>query len=128
MRVGVVMFGCLLFFNASFAYTSGIAIRSDKTIVVQVFINGKLYNKKPSNYIRIKSTQGLFHLRVRVLDLSTHTWRTITQSVQITKGFEYQYSVETNKKMLPILRLIKRYPVYSKYFLNYGLYTRSSTG
>lgn len=127
MRLGGLVLGCLLISSVSLAYTSGIAIRSDKATVVQVFVNGKLYNKNPSNYIRIKSTHGLFHLRVRVLDLSTHTWRTVTKSIQISKGFEYQYMVTVNRNEPPTLQLIKRYPVYSKYFLNYGLYTRSHT-
>jgi len=108
------------------AYTSGIAISSDKSVQVQVFVNGKLCNKMPSNFIRIKSTEGLFHLRVKIFDVRTHTWQEIKRSVQIVKGFEYQYSVIHKKGKAPELVQIRRYPIYSRYFLNYGLYTRST--
>jgi hypothetical protein len=107
------------------AYTSGIAISSDKSVLVQVFVNGKLYNKLPSNFIRIKSTEGLFHLRVKVHDVSNHTWKQISQSVRIVKGFEYQYTIVYNHRKEPTLHQVRRYPIYSRYFLNYALYTRA---
>jgi hypothetical protein len=110
-----------------FAYTSGIAISSDKSVVVQVFINGKLYNKVPSHFIRIKSTEGLFHLRVKILNLRQHTWQEVRQTVRITKGFEYQYTIVQKEGKSPELRQTKRYPIYSRYFLDYSLYSRSYT-
>ncbi len=110
-----------------FAYTSGIAISSDKSVVVQVFVNGKLYNKVPSNFIRIKSTEGVFHLRVKILNLQAHTLQEVKCTVHITKGFEYQYAIVQKEGKPPELRQTKRYPIYSRYFLDYGLYTRSVT-
>ena len=110
-----------------FAYTSGIAISSDKSVVVQVFVNGKLYNKTPSHFIRIKSTEGLFHLRVKILNVRDHTWQEINQSVSISKGFEYQYTVVQKEGKMPELSHVKRYPIYSRYFLDYALYTRSAS-
>lgn len=110
------------------AYTSGIAISSDKSVQVQVFVNGKLYNKMPTNFIRIKSTEGLFHLRVKIFDVRNHTWQEIKKSVHIVKGFEYQYTVVHKEGRSPELIQVRRYPIYSRYFLNYGLYTRSTVG
>lgn len=109
------------------AYTSGMAISTDKATVVQVFVNGKLYNKTPANFIRIKSTEGTFHLKVKILTMSSHTWQEITQTVQIQKGFEYHYILVQKEGKKPQLSQIKRYPIYSRYFLDYSLYTRGST-
>jgi hypothetical protein len=109
------------------AYTSGMAFISDKSVVMQVYVNGKLYNKNASNFIRIKSTEGLFHLRVKILNLKDRTWHEITQSIRISKGFEYQFSVVRKEGKKLELHQIKRYPVYSRYFLDYTLYTHSTT-
>ncbi len=107
------------------AYTSGIAISTvRKSEVVQVFVNGKLYNKTPSNFIRIKSTQGTFHLRVRILDIHTRQKHEIVQTIIISKGFEYYYEIKHAEGKVPKLIQIRRYPIYSRYFLDYGLYTR----
>ncbi len=109
------------------AYTSGIAISTNKTSVVQVFVNGKLYNKAPSNFIRIRSTEGTFHLKVKILNLQSRTWQEVVKTVHIAKGFEYFFSIVEQEGKSPQLNQIKRYPIYSKYFLNYSLYTKGHT-
>lgn len=108
-------------------YTSGIAISTSRSSVVQVFVNGKLYNKAPSNFIRIRSTEGTFHLKVKILNLQSRTWQEVVKTVHITKGFEYYFSIVEQEGKKPQLSQIKRYPIYSKYFLNYSLYTKGYT-
>ena len=79
-KLASVLVFLLVLVNAGLAYTSGFAIQtSDKSQLVQVYINGKLYNKKPTNFIRIKSTQGTFHLKVKILNLQEHTWQEVVQ-------------------------------------------------
>ncbi|NBP67388.1 MAG: hypothetical protein EBR30_04365 [Cytophagia bacterium] len=126
MRRGIlIVFLIFVFSIAVHAYTSGIAISAvRKSEVVQVFVNGKLYNKTPSNFIRIKSTQGTFHLRVRILDIHTRQKQEVVQTIRISKGFEYYYEIKHTEGKLPKLIQIRRYPIYSRYFLDYGLYTR----
>lgn len=106
------------------AYTSGIAISSPKSTVVQVYVNGKLYNKSPANFIRIRSTEGTFHLKVKILNLLSRTWQEIIQTVYIAKGFDYQFSILEEVGKAPQLVQVRRYPIYSRYFLDYSLYTR----
>lgn len=127
MKSVVLSVWLALLVQSASAYTSGMAFSSDKSVVVQVFVNGKLYNKVPSHFIRIKSTEGLFHLRVKILNMRTHTWKEINRSVRITKGFEYQFTVVQKEGFQPELKQMKRYPIYTKYFLDYTLYTRGST-
>jgi hypothetical protein len=110
-----------------FAYTSGIAISSNKSTLVQVFVNGKLYNKAPSNFIRIRSTAGTFHLKVKILNLHTRTWQEVVKTVHIVKGFEYYFSIIEKEGKKPELSQTKRYPIYSRYFLDYSLYTRGKS-
>jgi hypothetical protein len=126
MRRGILIAFLIFVFSTTVqAYTSGIAISAvRKSEVVQVFVNGKLYNKTPSNFIRIKSTQGTFHLRVRIFDIHTRQKHEVVQTIRVSKGFEYYYEIKHAEGKLPKLIQIKRYPIYSRYFLDYGLYTR----
>lgn len=105
------------------AYDSGIAIQTDEGATMQVYVNGKLYNKQPGKFVRVRSTTGLYHLEVRVLNPYTKQWTMVKKDVHVEKGFEFQFRVVfVNRK--PELREIKKYPFYSKYFLNPSLYNR----
>jgi len=105
------------------AYDSGIAIQTDEGATMQVYVNGKLYNKQPGKFVRVRSTTGLYHLEVRVLNPYTKQWTMVRKDVHVEKGFEFQFKVVfVNKK--PELRESKKYPFYSRYFLNPSLYNR----
>jgi hypothetical protein len=106
------------------AYISGIAIQTDKTSNMQVYINGKLYNKTPENFVRIKSKPGLFHVEVKVLNPNDKTWYVVRKDIMVEKGFEFYYKMVFTRGKSPQLREIRRYPVYSSYFLNPTLYNK----
>jgi hypothetical protein len=108
----------------SFAYDSGIAVQSEKGTTMQVYVNGKLYNKKPEKFVRVRSTQGLFHLEVKVLNPWNKEWYMVRKDIQVEKGFEFQYKVVFVNRLKPTLVEIRKYPVYTKYFLNPSLYNR----
>lgn len=117
----------IMFFSLSisgFAYDSGIAIVNGKGSNMQVYVNGKLYNKTPEKFVRVRSTPGLFHLEVKVLNPWNKKWYTARKSVRIEKGFESQYKIVFINKLKPELVAVKKYPIYSKYFLNPSLYNR----
>lgn len=108
---------------AASAYDSGIAVRTDQGATMQVYVNGKLYNKNPGKFVRVRSTAGLLHVQVRVLNPYTKRWTIVKKDVRVEKGFEFQYKVVfVNEK--PELKQDKKFPVYSKYFLNPILYNR----
>jgi hypothetical protein len=108
----------------SFAYDSGIAVQSEKGTAMQVYVNGKLYNKKPEKFVRVRSTQGLFHLEVKVLNPWNKEWYMVRKDIQVEKGFEFQYKIVFVNRLKPTLVEIRKYPVYTKYFLNPSLYNR----
>lgn len=116
---------CFLIVSAqcASAYDSGIAIQTGEGATMQVYVNGKLYNKQPGKFVRVRSTTGLYHLEVRVLNPYSKQWTLVRKDVHVEKGFEFQFKVVfVNKK--PELREIKKYPFYTKYFLNPSLYNR----
>ena len=111
----------------AFGYISGIAIQTDKHSNMQVFVNGKLYNKEPGSFVRIKSQPGLFHLEIKVLNPRNRVWYVIKRDVRVVKGFEFFYKVEFENNR-PELKEVRKYPVYSPYFLNPTLYNHHQVG
>jgi hypothetical protein len=120
-----VVLGLLLVQSVySFAYISGIAIQTEKSSNMQVFVNGKLYNKVPGKFVRVKSQPGLFHVEVKVLNPYDKTWYLLKKDIRVEKGLEFYYKVIFRKGRLPQLVEVRRYPVYSQYFLNPSLYNK----
>lgn len=106
------------------AYDSGIAVQTEKGTTMQVYVNGKLYNKQPGHFVRVRSTPGLFHLEIKVLNPWNKQWYVVRKDIHVDKGFEFQYKIVFVNRNKPELREIKKYPVFSKYFLNPGLYNQ----
>jgi hypothetical protein len=106
------------------AYDSGIAVQTERGTTMQVYVNGKLYNKQPGQFVRVRSTPGLFHLEIKVLNPWNKRWYIVRKDIRVDKGFEFQYKVVFVNRIKPELREVRKYPVYSKYFLNPGLYNR----
>jgi hypothetical protein len=124
MKTRVIAGGLGLCSLTSYAYISGIAIQTDKHVTMQVSVNGKVYNKQPESFVRIKSQPGLFHLQLKVLNPENKVWYVIRRDVKVEKGLEFYYKVTFGEDMRPVFKLIKQYPVYSKYFLNPAMYNK----
>jgi len=124
-----LLLGALLLvvaFNAE-AYISGIAIQTEKSSNMQVYVNGKLFNKQPGNFVRIKSKPGLFHVKIKVLNPYDNVYYVVKKDIQVEKGYEFFYRIVFAKGQRPRIQEIRRYPVYTKYFLNPVLYNRHPT-
>jgi hypothetical protein len=106
------------------AYISGIAIQTEKSSNMQVYVNGKLYNKTPEKFVRIKSKPGLFHVEVKVLNPYDKTWYVVRRDIKVEKGYEFFYKMVFAKGKRPQIQEVRRYPVYTKYFLNPTLYNK----
>lgn len=127
MRKVIGVLALLLLFvpTESDAYVSGIAIQSDGYSEMQVFINGKLYNKQPGKFVRIKSLPGNFSLQIKVLNPYDKRWYIVHKKVTVEKGFEFYYRMVFQKGKRPAIQEVKKYPVYTRYFLNPTLYNRN---
>lgn len=113
--------------SSVFAYSSSIAIQTSRQSSMQVYINGKLFNKQPENFVRVKSNAGSYKIEVKVLNPYDKEWYMVRQAVRIEKGFEYYYKIEFAEGQRPKLKAIRTYPVYSHFFLNPALYNRHPT-
>ena len=83
-------------FNAH-AYISGIAIQTEKSSNMQVYVNGKLFNKQPGNFVRIKSKPGLFHVKVKVLNPYDNVYYVVKKDIRVEKGYEFFYRMVFEK-------------------------------
>jgi hypothetical protein len=120
----LIFFLLLASSSAALAYDSGIAVQTERGTTMQVYVNGKLFNKQPGKYVRVRSTPGLFHLEVKVLNPWDKQWYIVRKDIRVDKGYEFQYKVVFVNKTRPELREMKRYPVYSRFYLNSNLYNQ----
>lgn len=109
---------------SAFAYISGIAIQTDKNSSMQVYINGQLRGTQTKSFVRIKSNPGLYKVMVKVLNPHDKEWYVLRKDVRVTRGYEFYYKVDFTQGKRPVLQLVKRYPVYSHYFLNPNMYNK----
>lgn len=128
MKRWIVMFILVASVQSAFAYISGIAIQTDKNSTLQVYINGKLRTAQPKSFVRIKSNPGLYHVMIKVLNPNDKEWYVLRKDVRVAKGYEFYYKVDFSKGKRPVLQLVRRYPVYSHYFLNPALYNKHPVG
>lgn len=120
----IILFVLAMGFSAQ-AYDSGIALVTQKGMNMQVYVNGKLYNKNPGTFVRVRSTPGLFKIEVRVMNPQDNKWHTIKKDVRAEKGFELQYKVIFVNAKAELVEL-KKSPIFSRYFLNPTLYNKHS--
>jgi hypothetical protein len=124
MKKIVVLFLLGMISLSASAYISGIAIQTEKSSNMQVYVNGKLYNKQPGKFVRIKSLPGLFHVEVKVLNPYDKLWYIVRKDIKVQKGYELYCKMVFAKGKRPQIQEVKNYPVYSRYFLNPILYNK----
>jgi hypothetical protein len=113
----------MLFSLSSYGYLSGIAIENNAGSNMQVFINGKLCSKKTDKFVRVRSSPGVLHVELRVFNKYIKQWQVVRKDVRLTRGYDSYFKVVfVNRR--PVLKETKKYPVYSKYFLNHALYNK----
>lgn len=108
-----------------YAYLSAISIETHKYSSMQVYVNGKLFNRTPGKFVRIHSNPGIYYIQVKVLNPYDKEWYMLRKKIVVERGFEFFYRVDFVPGGRPRLLAVRQYPVYSKFFLNPLLYTRN---
>ena len=124
MRWLVLILMIVVSLQSASAYISGIAIQTEKNSSMQVYVNGKLRTSQAKSFVRIKGNPGLYHVTIKVLNPHDKEWYIVRKDVRVDKGYEFYYKVNFLKGKRPILELVRKYPVYSNYFLNTSLYNK----
>ncbi len=108
----------------SFGYISGIAIKTEQKTEMKVYVNGKLVNNRSENFVRIKGRPGIYHIEVKVLNPYDRTWYMLRKDIRAEKGIEFLYQVEFSRIAKPKMKIVKSYPIYSRYFLKPTMYNQ----
>jgi hypothetical protein len=124
MKRLVLVLIMISFIESASAYISGIAIQTEKNSTMQVYVNGKLRTSQAMSFVRIKGNPGLYHITVKVLNPYDKVWYVLRKDVRVDKGYEFYYKVNSSKGRRPVLELVRRYPIYSNYFLSPSLYNK----
>ena len=124
MKRLVLILMMIVCWGSAVAYISGIAIQTEKNSTMQVYVNGKLRTAQAMSFFRVKGNPGLYHITVKVFNPYDKVWYVLRKDVRVDKGYEFYYKINFSKGRRPVLELVKRYPVYSNYFLNPSLYNR----
>jgi hypothetical protein len=124
MKRLIFLVGFVVLTQSTFAYISGIAIQTDKNSAMEVYVNGQLRSHPSKSFIRMKSNPGQYKIMVKVLNPHDKEWYVLRKDVRVTKGYEFYYKVDFSHGKRPVLQLVKRYPVYSHYFLNPNMYNK----
>jgi hypothetical protein len=122
-RLSLLSISLFALFTSAAAYDSGIAVLSEKGTSIQVYVNGKAYNKEPGSFVRVRSSPGRFNIEVKAFNPYDKRWYTLRKDIYVERGFEFQYKVVfVNNR--PELKEVKKYPIYTRYFLNPSLYNK----
>lgn len=105
----------------SFGYDSGLALRAKNGVVFSVLVNGKLFNKKPGNDLQLRSYSGKMVLEIVAYDQATNKMDRIVRKIYLARGSEYLFEISFVGNNA-VLQIVKKSPVYSKYFKNPRLY------
>lgn len=124
MKTSIMIFFLAVVSTSVLGYVSGIAIQTEKGVNMHVYVNGKLYNKQATRFVRLKSMPGIFHIEVRVLNPTNKEWYLVKKDVKIEKGFEFYYKIVFPDGKKPEIRAFKKYPFYTRYFLDPTMYNR----
>jgi len=126
MKMLMITCFCVLSWSTSKAYLAGIAIQAEKSSSMQVYVNGKLHNREPGRFVRIRSLPGLFHIELKVFNPHDKRWYLVRKDIRARKGYEVYYKVVFVRGRTPLIKEIKQYPVYTPYFINPSLYNRNA--
>ncbi len=91
---------------------------------MQVYVNGKLRTTEAKSFLRIKGNPGLYHITIKVLNPHDKIWYVVRKDVRVDKGYEFYFKVISSRGKRPVLELVRRYPIFSNYFLNPSLYNK----
>lgn len=109
--------------TASYSNYSMLTCNAQSGTTIQVYLNGKLVNKKPNDEVRLKSNGGCNSISVIVHDLKQNTNFRVQRDIDIESGYEVYFKIISDE-CGPLLSVSRRYPLINTYSYNKKLYTK----
>ena len=119
----LVIISLLIFFSATaYSQTAGLAIQTEKNAVMLVYINGKRCNTDARSFVRVNGNAGMHRVEIKVLHPEEKMWYVVRKEVRLDRGYDFYYKVVFEEGRRPEIVLVKRYPVYSRYYNSSAYY------
>lgn len=109
--------------SASYSNYSMLTCTAESGTVIQIYLNGKLVNKRPNEVVRWKGKEGCNSISVIVFNTSNKSNFSLQRDIEIESGYEVFFKIVTDE-CGSLLVTSKRYPLLNSYSYNKKLYTR----
>ena len=122
MKRMIAVLSLMVISTIGLAQTAGLAIQTDKNSVMLVFINGKRCNTDAKSFVRVSGNAGIHRVEIKVLHPEEKMWYVVRKEVNLDRGYDFYYKVVFQEGKRPEIVLVKKYPVYSRYYNSSAYY------
>ena len=121
----IIFAGMLVVFASSASYSnySMLTCTAESGTVIQVYLNGKLVNRRPNEVVRWKAKDGCNSISVTVFNTSNKSNFSLQRDIEIESGYEQFFKIVSDE-CGSLLVTSRRYPLLNTYSYNKKLYTR----
>ncbi len=120
-----ILAAMLVVFGISESYSnySMLTCTAERGTTIQVYLNGKLINKKLYDVVRLKSKDGCNSISVIVYSKAQNQNFRVQRDIDIESGYEMYLQVNSDE-CGPKLTISRRYPLLNTYSYSKKLYAR----
>ena len=109
--------------SASYSNYSMLTCTAERGTVIQVYLNGKLVNKNPSDAVRLKSKDGCNSITITVFNMLQNNNFSVQRDIEIQSGYEVYFKIISDECGSPLITS-RRYPLLNNYSYSKKLYTK----
>ena len=109
--------------SASYSKYSMINCSAQKGTSIQVYLNGKLINKKSNDVVRLKSNRGCNSIFIVVFNTLAGGNFSVQRDIDVESGYEMYFTINSND-CGSYISTSRRYPLLNSYLYSKKLYAR----
>ena len=109
--------------SETYSNYSMLTCSAERGTVIQVYLNGKLVNKKPSEVVRLKSKDGCNSIAITVFTALQNNNVAVQRDIEIQSGYEMFFTIVSDECGSHLITS-RRYPLLNTYSYSKKLYTR----
>lgn len=109
--------------TASYSNYSMLNCSAQKGTTIQVYLNGKLINKKSNDVVRLKSKGGCNSIFIVVFNVLEGSHFSVQRDIDVESGYEMYFTINSNE-CGSYISTSRRYPLLNSYLYSKKLYAR----
>lgn len=121
----ILLVALLVAFASSVSYSnySMLNCSAQKGTTIQVYLNGKLINKKSNDVVRLKSNRGCNSIFIVVFNALEDGNFSVQRDIDVESGYEMYFTINSND-CGSYISTSRRYPLLNSYLYSKKLYAR----